>query len=602
MFLELVLMLGIGAIYSWLALWVLGYHGVFTLLIIILLEVFYLAVWDWRTLWVANGSYTIDLYNWVSLGNYSFINFNFIGDFLSVGLLIIMSGGLIIVLSFVYVEMWEDKEGAIFAIELVIFATFMAILVGGGNLYVFYLGWEGIGLTSLFLINFWSERPRGFKAAFKVYCINKVGDFLILVGICILTAFLGNVDFGFIEGHVLALIHLNWIGGSYQMGLIDIISLLFVLGGGVKSAQFGFHIWLLEAMEAPLGASALMHSSTLVIAGIILVIRLYPLIFTSSIALNFMVGWGAWTALFASLIACFQYELKIILAYSTIASMGFIYCLLGLGALREAFLYLFIHAFIKIFLFLVIGAIIFHCGGCQDIRWMGGLLVYIPGLWVAYVVGSLGLAGLPYWSGYYCKSTTWAAVTQAGGYWVGVRVALLISTLLTYCYLARLGFLVFGGLRGGHSSLYRSRWVSLLVCFVFLLLGWVVAYCGNFWEFILQNWSHSLGGGWEIWEWIHHTYWGLIGSEGWGGLQGLYAFIVCLLWTCYLERLGFGSWRGLYIVRCLFFLILILFIMYAFNLSNYFRYFYCLRCCLYWFLMAYYRAIAYTYVNKKYKL
>jgi NADH:ubiquinone oxidoreductase subunit 5 (subunit L)/multisubunit Na+/H+ antiporter MnhA subunit len=186
---------------------------------------------------------------------------------------------------------------------------------------------------------------------------------------------------------------------------------------------------------------------------------------------------------------------------------------------------------------------------------MGGLLSYIPGLWVAYIAGAVGLAGLPYWSGYYCKSATWAAVTQSGGYWIGVRGALLLSTLLTYCYLGRLAFLVFGGLRSGHQSLYRPRWLSLFVCCTLLILGWVVAYCGNFWEFILQVWVYSLGGGWETWEWLYFSFWGLVGGEGWGGLQGLYSLGICLLWTCYLERVGFGSWRGLYVTRVMLFMV-----------------------------------------------
>lgn len=392
-----------------------------------------------------------------------------------------MTGGSFIVLSFVYVEMWDDKEGANFAILLVLFLAFMGVLVSSANLFIFYLGWEGIGLTSLFLINFWSERARAVKATLKVYIINKVGDFLILTGLCLLFLNLGTTDFIFLNNFAVLLNNFEISIGTAAINILELTALLFVIGGGVKSAQFGFHIWLLEAMEAPLGASALMHSSTLVVAGVILVYKLSGLIGFTTLALKWLIIWGSWTALFAAAIACFQYELKIILAYSTISSMGFLYCLLGLQAHTVMLNYLIIHAFIKIFLFLVVGAIMLHCSGCQDIRWMGGLLHYVPHLYIYFIIGSCGLAGLPYCSGYYCKSGTWFILSSVNNYAPVTNIIILFTTLLTYIYLTRVTFIVFFGPKNGHRHIYRLRHQSPLSVVSFFVLASVVAYTGTIW-------------------------------------------------------------------------------------------------------------------------
>jgi NADH:ubiquinone oxidoreductase subunit 5 (subunit L)/multisubunit Na+/H+ antiporter MnhA subunit len=234
-------------------------------------------------------------------------------------------------------------------------------------------------------------------------------------------------------------------------------------------------------MEAPLGASALMHSSTLVIAGIVLVYKLAALIELSLYATYILLIWGSWTTLFAAFVACFQFELKIIMAYSTISSMGFLYCLLGLHAYNTMLNYLVIHAFIKIFFFLVVGAIMLHCNGCQDIRWMGGLLHYIPSLYVFFVTGGVSLAGLPYWSGYYCKSAAWFVAATNNGLVASVQLTLLLTTLCTYIYLARAGYLIFFGPKNGHRSIYRQRHQSILVTVAFWILSIAAAYSGALW-------------------------------------------------------------------------------------------------------------------------
>ena len=337
--------------YSWITFGALGYHGVFFSIIFFLWLIVYWSYWELYNLWIWDMTYTIDLYNWIELGNHIIINVTMTGDLISILLLCIMTAGSGIVVMFVYIEMWDDKEGIIFILLLMLFLIFMSILVGSSNLIVFYIGWEGIGLTSLFLINFWSERIRSNRAVVKVFFINKIGDLLLFLGIVILLSNFGCIDFRFIEASIFIWNNKYLTCCGYSLLLLDVVIMFFVLSSGVKSVQFGFHIWLLEAMEAPLGASALMHSSTLVVAGIILLIKIYIILDYSWFARSFMIIWGSWTAFFGAFIACWQYELKVILAYSTISSMGFIYLLLGLGSLREAITYLILHAFAKIFFF-----------------------------------------------------------------------------------------------------------------------------------------------------------------------------------------------------------------------------------------------------------
>ena len=276
--------------------------------------------------------YTATIAVWIEFGNCDLIYYAITSNFIASLVLVIMTCGAFIVLVFVYVEMWDDKEGANFAILLVLFLGFMGILAASANLFMLYLGWEGIGLTSLFLISFWSERARAIKATLKVYTINKIGDFLILISISALYVHSGLTNFDVINLMAPLLDNYNVYLGQAPISLVELAATLFVVGGGVKSAQFGFHIWLLEAMEAPLGASALMHSSTLVIAGVVLNYKLAGFIEYSLLATHILILWGSWTTLFAAFIACFQFELKIIMAYSTISSMGFLYCLLGLHA------------------------------------------------------------------------------------------------------------------------------------------------------------------------------------------------------------------------------------------------------------------------------
>lgn len=408
-------------------------------------------------------------------------------DFFNLLISFVMISGAMFVIFFVFVDLWNDKDGVFFLVELGFFLIFMLITVLSDNIIFFYLGWEGIGFMSLFLINFWCERVRGLKASFKVFVLNKFGDFFVLILICFLLGIFGTSNFDELNYILLNYLNYNFYLGSFKVSLVEFLGIVLVLGGSIKSAQYGFHIWLLEAMEAPLGASALMHSSTLVIAGLILIYKLVNLLEFSGWAQILMYLMGVFSAFSGSLIACFQYELKVIMAYSTISNMGYMFVLCALGAYYEMLIVIIIHAYIKIFLFLVIGGIILHCNGCQDVRWMGGLYFYIPVLWISYFIGGICLIGLPYWSGYYCKFYICEAVFNSTLIVRGGDFIILFSYIFTAIYVFRLGYLVFFGIKNGHKSIYKVKYNSLIYTIDLIFLGLLILFFGIFWINLIDS-------------------------------------------------------------------------------------------------------------------
>lgn len=486
------ILLGFSFFFSWLNVWSLGYLGVFFLNVISLIISVMLVWWELYTIWFYSFCYGSTSFLWAELGNNILIYIGFKIDFFSVVTAFVMISGSLFVFLFVFIDMWNDKDGIFFFIELGFFLIFMLITVLSDNLIFFYLGWEGIGLTSLFLINFWSERVRSLKASFKVFIINKFGDFFILILICFLLGYLGTGNFDEINFLAYHLVNYNFLFGSWKCSFIEFIGIILVLGSSIKSAQYGFHIWLLEAMEAPLGASALMHSSTLVIAGLVLSFKLVNILELSSCAQLMMFTMGIFSAFCGSLIACFQYELKVVMAYSTISNMGYLFVLCSLGAYFEMLIVMVLHAYIKIFLFLVVGGIILHCNGCQDIRWMGGLFIYTPVLFLAYFVGAVCLSGLPYWSGYYCKYYICEAVFNNSSILIGGEIILMYSYFLTIIYVFRLGYLVFFNSKNGHKSIYKVKYNSLLFTFDLIILGFIILFFGTFWVNLMDVNYYSL--------------------------------------------------------------------------------------------------------------
>ena len=286
---------------------------------------------------------------------------------------------------------------------LQLFTFGMLLLVFADNFGVFFLGWEGVGLCSFLLIGFWHHRPEARYAALKAVTVNRVGDVALLTAVGLLTSVSGSLEFG-VNFAVLPLYgnHLVSLGG-FSVGLLVLVNSLLLVAVAAKSAQLGLHTWLADAMEGPTPVSALIHAATMVTAGIYLVLRCSSLFSLTPAVGTAMALLGAYTAFFGAAVACCQWDLKKVVAYSTCSQLGYMLCACGVGGYGPAFQHLLSHGFFKALLFLAAGVLIHQLGGEQDLRRMGALRAFLP-LTVSYFgVGFAALLGLPGTSGFYSK-------------------------------------------------------------------------------------------------------------------------------------------------------------------------------------------------------
>ena len=329
---------------------------------------------------------------------------------------------------------------------LSLFTFAMLMLVTADNLVQLFFGWEGVGLASYLLIGYWYDRPSANRAAMKAFVVNRIGDLFFAVGIALVFAIFGSVEFPDIFAHV----H-DHVGDTYHVlgstwRAYEVIGVLLFLGAAGKSAQLGLHVWLPDAMEGPTPVSALIHAATMVTAGVFLMARMSPILEYAPGALGFVAFMGATTCLFAATIGCVQNDIKRIIAYSTMSQLGYMFLAAGVGAYQASVFHLFTHAFFKALLFLGAGSVIHAMSDEQDIRRMGGIWRKIPITYVVMWVGSLALAGIPIFAGYYSKDAileaAWAKGTAVGtyGYICGV-----VAAFLTAFYSWRLLILTFHG-------------------------------------------------------------------------------------------------------------------------------------------------------------
>ena len=329
---------------------------------------------------------------------------------------------------------------------LSLFTFAMLMLVTADNLVQLFFGWEGVGLASYLLIGYWYDRPSANRAAMKAFVVNRVGDLFFAVGIALVFAIFGSVEFPDIFAHV----H-DHVGDTYHVlgstwRAYEVIGVLLFLGAAGKSAQLGLHVWLPDAMEGPTPVSALIHAATMVTAGVFLMARMSPVLEYAPGALGFVAFMGATTCLFAATIGCVQNDIKRIIAYSTMSQLGYMFLAAGVGAYQASVFHLFTHAFFKALLFLGAGSVIHAMSDEQDIRRMGGIWRKIPVTYVVMWVGSLALAGIPFFAGYYSKDAileaAWAKGSAIGtyGYICGV-----LAAFLTAFYSWRLLLLTFHG-------------------------------------------------------------------------------------------------------------------------------------------------------------
>ncbi|GAB4111824.1 MAG: NADH-quinone oxidoreductase subunit L [Roseiflexaceae bacterium] len=356
--------------------------------------------------------------------------------------------------------MAHDPRQARFFSFIALFTAAMLLMLIANNLILFFIAWELMGLCSYLLIGFWYDRnyadpqqitPRA--AAIKAFITTRIGDVLLMVGLAYLWTEAGTLEFGVEPGqifHAQFLAQIASATGPFGLSVATAIALLLFCGTIGKSAQVPLHVWLPDAMEGPTPVSALIHAATMVAAGVFLVARTYP-IFVASQALPVVAAIGAFTALFAALIACAQFDIKRILAYSTLSQLGFMVAALGIGGWTAALFHLLTHAFFKALLFLGAGSVIHGMEAtvghdpnkAQDIRNMGGLRRFMPTTFFTYMAGYLALAGIAPFAGFWSKDEILAESLKSGQ--LLVLVVLLLASLLTAFYMTRQIILVFFG-------------------------------------------------------------------------------------------------------------------------------------------------------------
>src|SRR5208282_597231 len=316
--------------------------------------------------------------------------------------------------------MAEDPSRPRFFAYLSLFTFSMLMLVTADNLVQMFFGWEGVGLMSYLLIGFWYEKPSANAAAIKAFVVNRVGDFGFALGIFLTFKLTGSVSFDqvFAAAPGLAGKTVHFIG--FDWDAVTLACLLLFMGAMGKSAQFLLHTWLPDAMEGPTPVSALIHAATMVTAGVFMVARLSPLFEQAPDALMVVAVVGATTAFFGATVGLVQNDIKRVIAYSTVSQLGYMFFAIGVSAYAAAMFHVVMHAFFKALLFLGAGSVIHAMSGEQDMRRMGGIWKHIKLTWALMWIGSLALAGIPFFAGFYSKDiileSAWGAHSAVGIY------------------------------------------------------------------------------------------------------------------------------------------------------------------------------------------
>jgi NADH-quinone oxidoreductase subunit L len=393
---------------------------------------------------VLNGaSFNATVYEWMHVGTLKF-EVGFLVDSLTAMMMCVVTFVSLMVHIYTIGYMADDDGYERFFSYISLFTFSMLMLVMSNNFLQLFFGWEAVGLVSYLLIGFYFTRESAIYANMKAFIVNRVGDFGFLLGIGLLLAYGGSMNYGdvFAKSHELAA--LNFPGTGW--GLLTVACICLFIGAMGKSAQFPLHVWLPDSMEGPTPISALIHAATMVTAGIFMVTRMSPLFELSDAALSFVTVIGAITALFMGFLGIVQNDIKRVVAYSTLSQLGYMTVALGVSAYPVAVFHLVTHAFFKALLFLAAGSVIIGMHHDQDMRNMGGLRKYMPITWITSLVGSLALIGTPFFSGFYSKDSIIEAVKLSHLPGSGFAYfAVVASVFVTALYSFRMYFMVFHG-------------------------------------------------------------------------------------------------------------------------------------------------------------
>ncbi len=430
------------------------------------------------------------LYTWMVVGGLK-MEIGFLVDGLTAMMMCVVTFVSLMVHLYTIGYMEEDEGYNRFFAYISLFTFSMLMLVMSNNMLQLFFGWEAVGLVSYLLIGFWFNKPTAIFANMKAFLVNRVGDFGFILGIGLIAAYAGSLNYAEVFSKSDDLAKLIFPGTEWM--LITVICICLFIGAMGKSAQFPLHVWLPDSMEGPTPISALIHAATMVTAGIFMVARMSPLFELSDAALSFVMVIGAITALFMGFMGIIQNDIKRVVAYSTLSQLGYMTVALGASAYSVAVFHLMTHAFFKALLFLAAGSVIMGMHHNQDIRWMGGLRKYMPITWITSLLGSLALIGTPLFAGFYSKDSIIEAVRESHLAGAGfASFAVLAGVFITAFYSFRMYFLVFHGqerfdqnpdahhAHDGHHEMHEpheSPWVVtvplLLLAFPSVVVGFL---------------------------------------------------------------------------------------------------------------------------------
>lgn len=469
---------------------------------------FLLSVYLFRQLGEASSLTARASWDWISVGNLS-IPFAFRFDNLSGMMTLVITGIGTLIHLYAIGYMGHDKHPARFFSYLNLFLCAMLILVLGDNLVLMFVGWEGVGLCSYLLIGFWFKEMPNAIAGQKAFVVNRIGDAGFLLGMFIL----------FMFAETLSIPEILASSSQIPVYAIELAAILLLIGAAGKSAQIPLYVWLPDAMAGPTPVSALIHAATMVTSGVYMVTRLSGLFSLAPHALLLVSIIGALTAFLAASIAMVQFDIKKVLAYSTVSQLGFMFMALGAGAYSVGMYHVLTHAFFKALLFMAAGSVIVGCHHEQDMRKFGGLFKYMTFTAVTYLAGTYAIAGLPYGSGFFSKdSVLWSVYSNPG---LPSEIILFNSWTLAQClwglgvltaamtafYMTRSFMLTFTGSYRGEGHPHESPWTMVLPLVVLSVPSLFFAYIyGDDLMTFLGIWTRSdfLGGHAVLLE--NHTY------------------------------------------------------------------------------------------------
>jgi NADH-quinone oxidoreductase subunit L len=423
------------------------------------------AIWLFVTVALGHQPHTIHLFHWFGSGTLQ-VDWALRLDTLSV----VMISVVTVVSSMVHIYsigyMAHDRDIPRFMAYLSLFTFMMLMLVSADNFVQMFFGWEGVGLMSYLLVGFWYDKPAPNKASIKAFVVNRVGDFGFSLGIMAVYFIFDSVQFDPVFAAAASKVGMHFTFLGTQADILATCCLLLFVGAMGKSAQLGLHTWLPDAMEGPTPVSALIHAATMVTAGVFMLARCSPLFEQSPLALEVVTIVGALTAFVAATIGLTQFDIKRVIAYSTMSQLGYMFFAIGVSAYSAAIFHLMTHAFFKALLFLGAGSVIHAMGGEQDMRKMGGLFKVIPKTGSLMWIGSLALAGIGVpilfggfgFAGFYSKDMILEAAYQGGevgqfAYWLGVAAA-----FFTAFYSWRLIIMTFyGAPRADHHTMEHAH-------------------------------------------------------------------------------------------------------------------------------------------------